>query len=78
MTTSCSKSGNRLRRSPATMSQRMFVIAQQLWHELVDELRRLNSARLGSDELSRLDPRVRVHAVKAAVAAHHEGISRCC
>jgi hypothetical protein len=46
--------------------------------EMAIELRRLNSARLGEDELSRLAPRERARAVKAALDAHHAGISRCC
>ena len=49
-----------------------------LLHEILNELRRLNSARLGADELARLAPRDRARAVKTALAAHHQGTSRCC
>ena len=52
-------------------------IAQTL-HELMNEMRRLNRARLDSEELARLAPRDRVRAVKAALAAHHQKASRCC
>ena len=50
----------------------------RLVRELLKELRRLNSARLGEGELSRLAPRDRARAVKTALAAHHKGTSRCC
>jgi hypothetical protein len=49
-----------------------------LSREIVNELRRLNSARLGQDELSRLARGQRARAVKDALAAHHRGASRCC
>ena len=64
--------------SPATLSQSLYFLAGRLSHQLVAELRRLNSARVGIDELSRLAPRDRARAVKAALAAHHKGRSRCC
>ena len=53
-----------------------FLVAMS--QEILNELRRLNSARIGSDELSRLAPRKRAQAVKAALEAHHRGTSRCC
>jgi len=61
------KIGAELRRILGTLS-----------HELAMELRRLNSARIGREELSSLAPRNRVLAVKAALAAHHKGSARCC
>jgi hypothetical protein len=70
--------GADLRRSLVTLSQSLRFFARRLSHELVTELRRLNSARMGQNELSRLAPRDRVRAVKAALAAHHQGSSRCC
>ena len=42
------------------------------------ELRRLNRARIDSTEFSKLPPRSRRNAVKAALAAHHRNRSRCC
>lgn len=54
------------------------ITLRRMSHELVVELARLNAARVGSFELSRLAPRARVRAVKAALADHHGGISRCC
>lgn len=62
----------------ATLSQRLYDVALRLWHEVVNELRRLNSARMGRNELSRLAPGDRARAVKTALAAHHKGNSRCC
>jgi hypothetical protein len=53
-------------------------LARKLFHEIVKEYQRLNSARLGKDELSRLASRDRVHAVKVALAEHHKGSARCC
>lgn len=70
--------GASLRRSFATLSQSLHLLARRLSHELVEELQRLNSARMGEDELSRLAPRDRVRAVKAALNTHHEGSARCC
>jgi hypothetical protein len=72
------RSGSGLRQSVAILSHNFNCMARTLSHELVDELVRLNTARLGSNELSRLTPRDRVRAVKAALAAHHKGTSRCC
>ena len=48
--------------------------------ELIDEIARLNRARLplASDELSRLSRSDRARMVKAALASHHERPSRCC
>ena len=53
-------------------------LASKLCHEIVTEYQRLNSARLGKDELSRLASRDRVRAVKAALVEHHKGSARCC
>ena len=72
------KNGNGMRRSLATLSQGLYLRARRLSHELVKELRRLNSARMGRNELSRLAPRDRTRAVKAALAVRHKGSSRCC
>ena len=46
--------------------------------QLATELRRLNSARIGNEELLQLSSRDRVRAVKDALAAHHKGSARCC
>jgi hypothetical protein len=45
---------------------------------IATELRRLNRARLDSTALASMTPRNRRNAVKAALAAHHQNISRCC
>jgi hypothetical protein len=45
---------------------------------LAKELRRLNSARLGSEKLLQLSSRERVRAVKEALVEHHKGSRRCC
>jgi hypothetical protein len=66
------------RRSIAILWNRIHSLATQMSHELLNELGRLNSARVGEAELSRLAPRVRVRAVKAALVEHHKGASRCC
>jgi hypothetical protein len=66
------------RHSLATLSRSLHLAMLTLSHELVKELTRLNSARIGRRELSQLAPRDRVRAVKSALAAHHQGISRCC
>jgi len=42
------------------------------------ELRRLNHARIDSDKFSKLAPRDRRRAVKAALADHHSNTPRCC
>jgi len=70
--------GAELRRSIATLSQSAHWLAQRLSHELVREIERLNSARIGKSELSRLIARDRVRAVKAALEEHHKSSSRCC
>jgi hypothetical protein len=67
-----------LRLSLATFAQNLYLLARRMSHELIKELRRLNSARIGRNELSRLAPRDRARAVKVALAAHHKGSSRCC
>ena len=67
-----------LRRSVGTLSRSFYSLARELSHELVNELGRLNSARIGAAKLSRLGSRDRVRAVKDALAAHHQGSSRCC
>jgi hypothetical protein len=54
------------------------LMARRLCHEIAKEYQRLNSARLGKDELSQLASRDQVHAVKAALAQHHKGSARCC
>lgn len=66
------------RRSLAALFQRLQFLVRTMSHELGKELRRLNSGRMGRIELSQLAPRDRVCAVKAALAAHHKGTSRCC
>jgi hypothetical protein len=66
------------RRSLATVPRSLRFAMLKLSHELVRELTRLNSARIGRSELSRLAPPERVRAVKGALAEHHQGISRCC
>ncbi len=76
--TSRQKNGADIRRSLATLSQSLRFLAWRLSHELVKEFQRLNSARMGGNELLRLAPRDRVRAVKTALAAHHKGSSRCC
>jgi hypothetical protein len=43
-----------------------------------DELRRLNSAGLGTEELRRRSRRERVRMVKDALAQRHGGINHCC
>jgi hypothetical protein len=78
MTMSRPKYDTPARRSFATLSQRLHFLAVRLSHELASELARLNSARMGGGELSRLAPRARARAVKAALAEHHKDISRCC
>lgn len=50
----------------------------RLCHEVEKELRRLNSARIGQAELSRLAPRARAQAVKRALEEHHRHGARCC
>jgi hypothetical protein len=70
--------GADLRRSLVTWSRTLQSIALRLSHELVTELRRLNSARIGERELSHLAPSERVRAVKSALATHHDRSSRCC
>jgi hypothetical protein len=67
-----------IRRMLTLMLQKLRLQARTMLHEVLVELRRLNSARLGSDELSRLTPRNRVRAVKASLAAHHAKRARCC
>ena len=52
--------------------------ASKLSQQIIEELERLNSARLGKETLSQLTPRKRARAVKAALEAHHHGITRCC
>ena len=57
---------------------RYVGIARRLSRELLVEFRRLNSARMGDAHLSRLSPRERARAVKAALATHHSKNARCC
>jgi hypothetical protein len=72
------KIGARLRHSMVSLSQSLHRAAWTLSHQLVGELQRLNSARIGRSELLRLEPRARARAVKAALARHHEERPRCC
>jgi uncharacterized protein YjiS (DUF1127 family) len=72
------KSAADKRRTLATMAQNLCHLMRKLSRELVVELRRLNSARMGDSALSRLTPRDRVRAVKAALTAHHKESGRCC
>jgi hypothetical protein len=67
-----------LRRALAGWSNGLVVLATTMCHETIKELTRLNSARIGPQELSRLAPRKRARAVKDALAAHHAGHARCC
>jgi len=62
----------------AALANGLHHLALKLSHEIINELSHLNSARLGKAELSQLAPRERAQAVKAALATHHEGSSRCC
>lgn len=64
--------------TPGRSSQRLGNGLRALFHEIEMELRHLNSARIGKSELSRLAPRDRARAVKAALAAHHRSSARCC
>ncbi len=48
------------------------------WQSLMNELRRLNNARLGRNALAKLPRRERSKAVKAALEAHHQTPNRCC
>ena len=50
----------------------------QVSRELLVELRRLNSARLGDAHLSRLSRSEQVRMVKTALSKHHSGSTRCC
>ena len=72
------ESGAGLRFSRAVRWHGIQALLLRLSHELLSEIQRLNSARLGGGALSQLSPRERPRAVKAALAAHHRGISRCC
>lgn len=67
-----------LRREFAALYEAIQLFATQLSHEVVNELQRLNSARMGKSELSRLSSRQAAQAVKAALNAHHRGRPRCC
>lgn len=49
-----------------------------IWETFARELMRLNSGLIGEERLSRLPPRDRVRAVKAALARRHNGVTRCC
>lgn len=70
--------GAHLRHSIVSVSQSLHRASRTLSHQLLKELQRLNSARMGSGELSLLAPSERVRAVKAALMRHHEGKPRCC
>jgi hypothetical protein len=49
-----------------------------LWRSLVNEVRRLNSARLDRGALSKLPRREQTAMVKAALTKHHGSPNRCC
>ncbi len=72
------KNGTHARQSLVVLSQHLHLMVRTLFHEIVMELRHLNSARIGKIELSRLAPRARARAVKTALVAHHERSARCC
>lgn len=72
------KIGAQVRRLIVGLSQSLHRASRTLSHQLVGELQRLNSARMGRSELLRLEPRARARAVKAALVKHHEGKPRCC
>jgi hypothetical protein len=72
------KIGAQLRHSIVSLSQSLHHASRTLSRQLVGELRRLNSARMGRSELLRLEPSARARAVKAALVEHHEGRPRCC
>jgi len=78
MDASRTRNGADMRHSFAALSRRLCSAAMTLSHQLVNELERLNSARMGKHALSRLDSRDRVRAVKDALASHHEKTPRCC
>ncbi len=72
------ENGAGLGRFIAAWSRSLHHTSRTLSHQLLKELQRLNSARMGSGELSLLAPSERVRAVKAALMRHHEGKPRCC
>jgi hypothetical protein len=78
MAASRSSNSGAVRRSLARWWDMSHAPAVKLSHQIVKELERLNSARLGKKALSQLTPRERARAVKAALEAHHGGITRCC
>jgi hypothetical protein len=59
-------------------TRRAISTLAQLTSAIAIELKRLNSARLDSSTLSRMQPRDRRQAVKAALADHHSNNPRCC
>jgi hypothetical protein len=67
-----------LRHSIDSVAQTLHHASRTFSHQLVNELQRLNSARMGGGELSLLTPRDRVRAVKTALVQHHERKPRCC
>jgi hypothetical protein len=78
MAVSRSSNGGVVRRSLARWRDIVHFSVLKLSYQIVKELERLNSARLGKATLSRLPPRQRAHAVKAALEAHHARTTRCC
>ncbi len=56
----------------------LWMRARIVAAELYRELGRLNRARIGSEEFSRLSARERARAVKGALKAHHRNSGRCC
>ena len=67
-----------LRRQCAALYEGIQVFTAQLFHDIVNELQLLNSARMGKSELSRLSSRQAAQAVKAVLCAHHRDRPRCC
>jgi len=62
----------------AHRTRRAIAMLAQLTSAIIIELRRLNSARIDSSTLSRMQPRDRRIAVKQALAKHHSNNPRCC
>ncbi len=72
---------SRLRAAEAALGRcgaGLVSCAAAAWRVAADELRRLNSAGLGTEELRRRSRRERVRMVKDALAQRHGGINHCC
>jgi hypothetical protein len=52
--------------------------SRSLWRSLVDELVRLNRARLDEKSLAKLSRREKTTLVKAALNQHHRQPTKCC